>query len=103
MYWTLQNLKDSENKQYILHYGSMFSAATVRELRIQAQSAHSRIQRWGVQRPPSFRSCAVAFAGAIALPLESSMSEDGGENVRRPRHELNVPNMAMATYGAPWR
>jgi hypothetical protein len=29
MYWTLQNLKDSENKQYILHYGSIFSAATV--------------------------------------------------------------------------
>jgi hypothetical protein len=29
MYWTLQNLKDSENKQYILHYSSIFSAATV--------------------------------------------------------------------------
>jgi hypothetical protein len=29
MYWTLQNLKDSEIKQYILHYGSIFSAATV--------------------------------------------------------------------------
>jgi hypothetical protein len=29
MYWTLQNLKDSENKQQILHCGSMFSAATV--------------------------------------------------------------------------
>jgi ATP adenylyltransferase/5',5'''-P-1,P-4-tetraphosphate phosphorylase II len=29
MYWTLQNLKDSENKQSILHYGSIFSAATV--------------------------------------------------------------------------
>jgi dihydroneopterin aldolase len=29
MYWTLQNLKDSEDNQDILHYGSMFSAATV--------------------------------------------------------------------------
>jgi hypothetical protein len=29
MYWTLQNLQDSENKQYILHYSSIFSAATV--------------------------------------------------------------------------
>jgi hypothetical protein len=29
MYWTLQNLKDSESKQYILHNGSMFGAATV--------------------------------------------------------------------------
>jgi hypothetical protein len=29
MYWTLQNLKDSENKQYILRYSSIFSAATV--------------------------------------------------------------------------
>jgi hypothetical protein len=31
MYWTLQNLKDSEIRQEILHYGSMFSAATVLE------------------------------------------------------------------------
>jgi hypothetical protein len=29
MYWTLQNLEDSESKQLILHYGSIFSAATV--------------------------------------------------------------------------
>jgi hypothetical protein len=29
VYWTLQNLKDSENKQYKLHHGSIFSAATV--------------------------------------------------------------------------
>jgi hypothetical protein len=29
MHWTLQNLKDSENKQKILLYGSMFSAAKV--------------------------------------------------------------------------
>jgi hypothetical protein len=29
MYWTLQNLKDSENKQKILHYGSLFSAVRV--------------------------------------------------------------------------
>jgi hypothetical protein len=29
MYWTLQNLKGSEKKQYIVHYGSKFSAATV--------------------------------------------------------------------------
>jgi hypothetical protein len=29
VYWTLQNLKDSENKQYKLHNGSIFSAATV--------------------------------------------------------------------------
>jgi hypothetical protein len=29
MYWTLQNLKDSERKEYVLHYGSVFSAATV--------------------------------------------------------------------------
>jgi hypothetical protein len=29
MYWTLENLKDSENKQQMLHYGSIFSAATV--------------------------------------------------------------------------
>jgi hypothetical protein len=29
MYWTLQNFKDSENKQSILHYGSIFSATTV--------------------------------------------------------------------------
>jgi dihydroneopterin aldolase len=29
MYWTLQNLEDSENKQQILHYGSVFSAAAV--------------------------------------------------------------------------
>jgi hypothetical protein len=33
MYWTLQNLKDGENKQYILHNSSIctsiFSAATV--------------------------------------------------------------------------
>jgi hypothetical protein len=29
MYWTLQNLKDSENKQKILHYGSIRSVATV--------------------------------------------------------------------------
>jgi hypothetical protein len=28
-YWTLQNLKDSESKQYILDYGSILSAATV--------------------------------------------------------------------------
>jgi hypothetical protein len=27
MTWTLKNLKDSENKQEILHYGSIFSAA----------------------------------------------------------------------------
>jgi hypothetical protein len=29
MYWTLQNLKDSEKKRHILHYGSIFSAAMV--------------------------------------------------------------------------
>jgi hypothetical protein len=29
MYWALLNLKDSENKTKILHYGSIFSAATV--------------------------------------------------------------------------
>jgi hypothetical protein len=29
MYWTLQNLKDSENKQQILHCGSILSAAAV--------------------------------------------------------------------------
>jgi hypothetical protein len=29
MYWTRQNLKDSENKQEILHYGSIFGAAMV--------------------------------------------------------------------------
>jgi hypothetical protein len=27
MYWTLQNLKDSENRYKILHYSSIFSAA----------------------------------------------------------------------------
>jgi hypothetical protein len=29
MYWSIQSLKGSENKQEILHYGSIFSAATV--------------------------------------------------------------------------
>jgi hypothetical protein len=29
MCWTLQNLKDSENKQKMLHYGSIFRAARV--------------------------------------------------------------------------
>jgi hypothetical protein len=29
MYWTLQNLKGSESRQQILHYSSIFSAATV--------------------------------------------------------------------------
>jgi hypothetical protein len=29
MYWTLQNLKDSENKQKILHCSSIFTAGTV--------------------------------------------------------------------------
>jgi hypothetical protein len=29
MYWTLQNLKDSENKQQIVYYSSIFSAAMV--------------------------------------------------------------------------
>jgi hypothetical protein len=29
MYWTLQKLKDSENKQLMLHFGSIFRAATV--------------------------------------------------------------------------
>jgi hypothetical protein len=29
MTWTLKDLKDSENKQEILHYGSIFSAARV--------------------------------------------------------------------------
>jgi hypothetical protein len=36
MYWTLQNLKDSENKQEILHCSSIFSAATVHILCVQA-------------------------------------------------------------------
>jgi hypothetical protein len=31
MYWTLQNLKDSEDNQVTLHYGSIFSATTVPE------------------------------------------------------------------------
>jgi hypothetical protein len=30
VYWTLQNLKDNENKQKILHYSSVFTAATVK-------------------------------------------------------------------------
>jgi hypothetical protein len=30
MYWTLQNLKDSENKQKTLHYSSIYSGAVVR-------------------------------------------------------------------------
>jgi hypothetical protein len=29
VFWTLQTLKDSENKQYKLHHGSIFSAARV--------------------------------------------------------------------------
>jgi hypothetical protein len=29
MHWTLQNLKDSKNKQKILHSSSIFSATTV--------------------------------------------------------------------------
>jgi hypothetical protein len=29
MCWTLQNLKDSESKQKVLHFGSIFGAATV--------------------------------------------------------------------------
>jgi hypothetical protein len=29
MYWTPQNLKDSANKQKILHYSSILSGATV--------------------------------------------------------------------------
>jgi hypothetical protein len=38
MYWILQNLKDSENKQQILHYGSIFSAAAVRMVQAQRNS-----------------------------------------------------------------
>jgi hypothetical protein len=41
MYWTLQNLKDSENKQQILHHGSTFSAATV--LVSEQLTAHLRV------------------------------------------------------------
>jgi hypothetical protein len=29
MYWALQNLRESEHKQYKLHFSSIFSAATV--------------------------------------------------------------------------
>jgi hypothetical protein len=40
MYWTLQNLKDSESKQKILHYGSIFSAATVCRHRYACDQLH---------------------------------------------------------------
>jgi hypothetical protein len=32
MYWALQNFKERESKQLILHYGSIFSATTVLHL-----------------------------------------------------------------------
>jgi hypothetical protein len=49
MSWTLQNLKDSENKQEILHYSSIFSAATVPLRRAQAcVSVNAVFHMWEV-------------------------------------------------------
>jgi hypothetical protein len=35
MSWTLQNPKDSEDKQSRLHYSSIFSAATVYDIKVR--------------------------------------------------------------------
>jgi DNA primase large subunit len=62
MYWTLQNLKDSENKQEILHFGSIFSAATVY---ICSQAAYTTTADWYANCSHSVekRDVLVAFVG----------------------------------------
>jgi hypothetical protein len=45
MYWTLQNLKQSENKQYILHCNSIFRAATVFREMLHVDSADGTVAR----------------------------------------------------------
>jgi hypothetical protein len=71
MYWTLQNLKDSENQQYILHYSSILGAATVHHdaehycfVLCLCQVPLATLAVWHL-------SCALAAAGemqTIAIP-----------------------------------
>jgi hypothetical protein len=43
MFWTLQNLNGRENKQSILQYDSIFSAATVLSKATVVVAAHQRV------------------------------------------------------------
>jgi hypothetical protein len=45
MYWTLQNLKYSENKPDILHCNSMFRATTVFREMLHVDSADGTVAR----------------------------------------------------------
>jgi hypothetical protein len=68
MYWTLQSLKDSENKQQTLHYGSIFSAATV-----QAVVLLFLTLRLGqkVTAPQGTRPCGVVLLEEMALQVKN--------------------------------
>jgi hypothetical protein len=68
MYWTLQNLKDSENK----HSGSIFSAATVlsRIIRLPLRSENLDLQRLRVCTLDSLEATSPMPIALNQLPMQ---------------------------------
>jgi hypothetical protein len=83
MYWTLQSLKDSENKQQILHCSSILSAATVC-LKAKVLIRHMKHQ---INCPPGlayFATCACkSIIASCTLFLESELVN--------PKKKIGVP------------